>query len=171
MSGHRVRKIINERRLAVAEIWSRDRNQTQADIIKALKAEYGIKASQVTISTDLKALGKITIDRTAEIVREVKREIFAEYQYIYGQALKAWLATLEPTIETVTETVVDGHTERAKVYERVSAAKPNPALLAQARGALKDIRELYGIDPAGPGESDESPIVVKVIKGVSTDDL
>jgi len=123
------RKIINYRQLKVAEIWGRDREQNQETIAAILLSEFGIKASQPTISRDIKLLDQRNLDKSDAIIKAAKAQVLAEYEFVYAEAISAW-------------------------HKSCLDNKSNAALLGQAQTALNNIEKLYGL--ASPQKLDAS---------------
>jgi hypothetical protein len=148
---------INRRRQIISKL-RHEGVRAQADIAERLKDDYGFEVTQQTVSNDLKALDKLWRTSAIDEIDKWKKEIAAQYRYIYQQSLTAWELSLEDAEETTTGGK-DGTTKKEK------GQSGNPALLAQAQAALKAIREMFGVDAAKAGESDDKPFIVKVVYG------
>lgn len=149
MAKAKKRKILNRRQLKVAEIWERNPRQTQDEITAVLLSEFGIKVNRATVSRDIKALDQRNLAKSEAIIEAVKQQLSGEYEFIYGEAMAAWLKSLENKQITIVENIeAEGGqaSSRVKASERTEGQSGNPALLAQAQTALKSIRELYGLD-------------------------
>ena len=129
---------INRRRQIISKL-RHEGVKGQADIAQHLKDDYGFDVTQQTVSNDLKALDRLWRSSAIDEIDKCKKEIAAQYRYIYQQALTAWELSLEDAEETTTGGK-DGITEKVK------GQSGNPALLAQAQAALKAIREMFGVD-------------------------
>lgn len=165
------RKILNFRQMRVAEIWERDPMQTQENIRKVLEAEFGIKISRVTVSRDLKWMDERNVAKTDAIITATKAAIYEEYLHLYNEALDAWERSLEnKEVVTTSETGTQGDTE-GRLQTRVEGQSGNPAHHRNALEVLRAIRDLYGLDRVGPGGSESEPIHIKILRGVSMDDL
>lgn len=120
---------------------------------------------QSTVSRDIKTLKAEWVKQRNGLVEEFE----AKYRLIYREAYLAWLRSKEDA-ETTTQEMIDGGEgagtgQRLKASTRKEGQSGNPALLAQAQGALKAIREMFGVDAAKAGESDDKPFIVKVVYG------
>ena len=78
-------------------------------------------------------------------------EFEAKYRLIYREAYAAWLRSKEDAVTEVSEMVEGdgtgkGNGQRLKASTRKEGQSGNPALLAEARAALKAIREMFGTD-------------------------
>lgn len=129
---------INRRRQSVSKL-RHEGVKTQAEITQRLKDDYGFEVTQQTVSNDLKALDKLWRSSAIDEIDKWKKELVAQYRYIYQQSLIAWELSLEDA-EEITTGGKDGPTEKVK------GQSGNPALLAQAQAALKAIREMFGVD-------------------------
>jgi len=170
----RKKRIINFRQMRVAEIWGRDKNQPQASIRQTLKTEFGIEVAQSTISRDLTHLQQRHWQKTDEVMNLIRGEMMEQYQKIFSEAFSAWVDSRgEKTTQIQESSEASSGTDKAKVQIKTEGQSGNPALLAQARGALKDIREMFGVDEdkKDVSGSDENPFVLKIIRGISLDDL
>lgn len=122
---------------------------------------------QSTVSRDIKTLKAEWVKQRNGLVEEFE----AKYRLIYREAYLAWLDSKKDA-ETTTQEMIDGGEgigtgQRLKASTRKEGQSGNPALLAQAQGALKAIREMFGVDAQKvPGSSEDTPLVVKFIKGI-----
>lgn len=106
---------------------------------------------QSTVSRDIKTLKAEWVKQRNGLVEEFE----AKYRLIYREAYLAWLRSLEDA-ETTIQEIIDGgelggdalNKGRLKASTRKEGQSGNPALLAQAQGALKAIREMFGVDAA-----------------------
>jgi len=115
-------------------------NQTE------IAAELGI--DQSTVSRDIKFLLAEWRKQRNGLVDEFE----GKYRFIYREAIAAWKRSLEDA-ETTTQEMIDGGEgqgtgQRLKASTRKEGQSGNPALLAQAQGAMKAIREMFGTDAA-----------------------
>lgn len=147
---------MNRRRQLVAEFRYRG-VRTQQEIVDALEAEHGIRVTQRTISSDLKALDKQWQEAALQETAAHKAEITEQYYFLYREAIAAWRLSLEDKEATVQETVEDDQgrqkagnppdsKQRTKVQIRTEGQSGNPAHLRNAEDALKAIRDLWGLD-------------------------
>jgi len=149
---------------------------TQSEIVDVLKEDYKIEVDQSTISRDLAAIKKAMRQQTPD---DLKAFLFAEYIWALREARGGWTKSQEDAVTEIQEMIEAAgepggdalNRGRAKVSTRREGQSGNPALLAQAQAALKAIREMFGVDAAKAGESDDKPFIVKVVRGVSIDDL
>lgn len=139
----------------------------QADIVERLKDDYGIEVTQQTVSLDLKALDQLWRNSAIENTDKWKREMIKQHRFLYQQSLAAWDRSLEDA-EEMTTGGKDGPSEKIK------GQSGNPAHLKNAHDNLEAIRKLLGLDAPKVQEitgKDGAPVNVKIVKGVSTDDL
>ena len=129
--------------------------------------------NQSTVSRDIKTLLKGWEKDAAKSIATLKGQQKEQLEYLYKEAVEAWLDSRSDAITETEETIItenDGSEgKRAKITKTTKGQSGNPAFLAQARQLKADIRAMFGID-IEPGD-EERPIVVKMIKGVSMDDL
>lgn len=172
--------------MLVAEMLEHKVDATQAEIVEYLEKEYDIKVTQQTVSNDLKALKQVHWQRSHKAMLAIRDRLLGEYQTIYTEAMSAWYLSLENKEIIVTESISKPETqqqvqdamERLKAMERTEAQSGNPALLAQARGALQDIEDLLGleepkkqdIDLTSGGQSLEEALSKSLIKTYGTND-
>src|SRR3990172_1072214 len=123
--------------------------------------ELGI--SRQTVNSDVKyLLGEWKKQRNGLV-----DEFEGKYRYIHHEAITAWHRSKEDA-EITTQEMIDageggGIGQRLKASTRKEGQSGNPALLAQAQAALKAIREMFGVDAAKAGESEDKPFIFKVI--------
>lgn len=96
---------------------------------------------------DIQEQSRITAEREAYL-RSLSSEFDAKYRYLYEEAVKAWLKSLEDSVIETQEAIEgsDGNGQRLKVSTRREGQSGNPALLAQAGAMIKAIREMFGVD-------------------------
>lgn len=106
-----------------------------------------------TVGSDIKVLLKEWKKNRNGLVDEFE----GKYRLIYREALAAWKRSLEDAETTIQEMIDNNGGElggealnkgRLKASTRKEGQSGNPALLAQAQGALKAIREMFGVDAA-----------------------
>lgn len=162
---------IAKRRRIIADYRLRGIDDTW-ELMALLEKEHSIIVSQRTIYTDKEAIEKQWLEASKEDNEKRKANLSQKYEYIHREALAAWLKSLEDA-ETTIQEIIDGgelggdalNKGRLKASTRKEGQSGNPALLAQAQGALKAIREMFGVDAAKAGESDDKPFIVKVMYG------
>lgn len=161
---------INRRRQVVSKL-RHEGVKTQAEITQRLKDDYGLDVTQQTVSNDLKALDKLWRTSAIDEIDKWKKEIAAQYRYIYQQSLTAWELSLEDAEEVTQEKVqlisdAGLHSLEAKPVEKtkVKGQSGNPAHIRNAQEALKAMREMLGLDAQKTG-TDDSPFIVKVVYG------
>jgi len=119
--------------------------------------------SQPAVSKILARVGKRLAEEFLEEVRSVKMAQTETLERIMAESLAAWQRSKQDaqTLATVhgRTTVKDGEVIALpdQITQTVTGQSGNPAHLAQARGALADIRSLWGLDApqrqehSGPG--------------------
>lgn len=121
-----------------------------------------MQMTQGAVSQALKRLGERYGREFVEEQRQVKLQQTAILEQTASEAFTQWRRSCE---DAVSEVTVKGKTEggekggqnRAQVTRTIEGQSGNPALLAQARGALSDIREIWGmnaparLEASGPG--------------------
>lgn len=148
--------------------------ENRAKIVELLEADHGIEISERTVGYDKKAVHRQWLKDASQSIEEKQARVEADYLYIYHEAMEAWLKSCEDEVTTTEESAVSGpfgKGERAKVSTRRRGQSGNPALLAQAQAAKKAIRELRGLDEERGAGTDDKPFVVKVVRGVSMEDI
>ena len=134
----RKKQEINRRRQIVSRLKA-EGIKTQQEIADRLKADFNIQVDRSTVSTDLKALDKQWIKASIDNTDKWKRDLIKQYQVIYEQSMAAWYLSLDDAEEITTNP--DGE-ETIKI----KVQSGNPALLSQAQNALKNIRDILGLD-------------------------
>lgn len=132
----------------------RDRNQItelylQGWTQQAIADKLGI--SRQTVNKDIKVL----LAEWKKRREGIRDEFASKYDYIYREAISAWLKSLqdaETTIQEMIEAGEGGQGQRLKASTKKEGQSGNPALLAQAQAALKAIREMFGVDAAAKVE-------------------
>lgn len=146
---------INRRRSIIAKLRSQGIRRQQ-DITERLKEDYQIEVTRQTISNDLKALDRQWQQEALAETAGLKAEVTQNYWYLYAEAIQGWQRSLENKEVQIQESIESSRKikekdkgaggERIKAQLRTEGQSGNPALLAQAQGALKAIRELWGLD-------------------------
>lgn len=157
---------INRRRQVVSKL-RHEGIRAQADIVQRLKDDYGIEVTQQTVSLDLKALDRLWKASAIDNIDKWKKEMAEQYRYLYQQSLAAWELSLEDA-EEISTGGKDGPSEKIK------GQSGNPAHIKNAQESLKALRDLLGLDAPKRQEltgKDGKPVILKVLKGISTDDL
>lgn len=123
-----------------------------------------------TVCRMLKRLEVRLAGEFAERAARIKAEQTGQLQHIAQEAMQGWErsqqdAEIERTVKTPQGTTT--------TVERRGQAG-DPRYLDQARGAMEDIRDIWGLESPKEqkitGDSDQ-PVIVKVLRGVSMDDL
>lgn len=149
-------KEIDNRRRFVARLFC-EGITNQFAIVDALQDRHKIEVDRSTVSRDLKAIEAEWKKEATGEIETVKAQLRARYETIYGEAFGAWLRSLEDAETTIQELIDNNGGElggdalnkgRLKASTRKEGQSGNPALLAQAQGALKAIREMFGVDAA-----------------------
>jgi len=166
------------RRRALVSKFLHDGIENRDDIARILEREYGIKVTGRTVGQDKAQLEKEWKERAAETndIRMARYE--GRYELVYNEAVEAWFRSLEDAITETEETVLAGDApekdkkakpgkskekHRTRISTTTRGQSGNAALLAQMRGALGDLRAMFGLDEAiGSGDT---PFVVKVMQG------
>jgi DNA-binding CsgD family transcriptional regulator len=134
-----------------------------------------LSLSQAAVSKILARVGVRLAQEFVEEVRSIKAQQTAILDHVTAEALSAWERSKE---DGVTEQTVKGKTAgkaegesgqaKAQITRTVVGQSGNPAHLAQARGALADIRAIWGLDSparaevAGPGGG-PIPMVTEIV--------
>jgi hypothetical protein len=167
---------IAKRRRIVADYRLRGIENTW-ELMALLEKDHGIAVSERTVYYDKEAIEKQWLEDSKLDNEKRKANLVQKYEYIHREAVSAWFKSLEDAETTIQEMIdgggdagIAGGAQRLKASTRKEGQSGNPALLAQAQAALKAIREMFGVDKLPTG-TDDSPFVVKVIKGINTDDL
>lgn len=132
---------INRRRQIISRLKS-EGVKRQDDIRQRLSDDFGITVTQQTVSLDLKALDKQWIKAQISNTDKWKRELIKQYQIIYEQSIAAWYLSLDDAEEITFDE------EGNEANRKVKGQSGNPALLSQAQNALKNIRDILGLDEA-----------------------
>lgn len=149
----RIRKDIAEDR--EREAWRlRLQGWTQENIAVRLGCD------QSTISTILKRITRKLQAEFVEEVAEIKAMQAAQLNEMHRKAMEQYERSCEDSLQVVSgraKVSELGGTVYLPDLETRKGQSGNPALLAQARGALADVRAIYGMDApqkqeiAGPG--------------------
>ena len=152
---------------------------------------------RTTVHRMLSRIERRLADKFEDDAREVKGRQTALLERIAESALEQWerscgnatkTRTVSKRVERkpdsgerasdyVEDVPADLDEDEAHVVERTSeewGQCGNPALLAQARGALADVRTIWGLDAPKRQEvtgEDGGDITIKVLRGVSMDDI
>jgi predicted transcriptional regulator len=115
-----------------------------------------------------------------EQAEQMKGRQTAVLEQILDEALEQWRRSTEDAVTEVTvkgkvtgkggkgKEGTDKDESRAQVTRTVEGQTGNPALLAQARGALADIRSIWGLDaqkdaPVAPGGAGGGTVVIREV--------
>jgi DNA-binding transcriptional MocR family regulator len=128
-----------------ARAWElRTRCWTQERIAAELKVDQG------TISRVLRRLEARALREIGKKVERVKARQTEQLEFIASEAMGEWERSKKDTerIHTVERTTKnpDGTTTTTTTDETVEGRTGDSTLLEQARGALKDIRAIWGLD-------------------------
>ena len=136
-----------KRRVEVAELSLMKKTQLEiADLL-------GVDPS--TICRDLKAIGKMWDKQAVDLVNAEKKRMLDDLRYIRGEALDAWLRSMEPKNETAVKKDEDKFTDKyGNVIDKVKTTTHrkktdrdgDPRFLAEARNAINKECEILGID-------------------------
>lgn len=125
---------------------------TLEGIARCLDEDYGIltktgkRLNATSISRDLKTVDEMLLDRGAEIHKTIKVKQQLKLEYLYREAVEAWIKSKQDKEVTTQESSDNG---KAKVSIRTEKQTGDPALLNVARSILADITKLWGLnDPA-----------------------
>lgn len=147
---------VNRRRQLVSKL-RHEGVRTQEDIATRLREDYGIEVTRQTVSNDLKALDKLWRNSAIDKIDRWKREMAAQYRYLYQQSLAAWELSLEAAEEVTTD--ADGKKHKVK------GQSGNPAHIRNAQESLKAIREVLGLDaPKGVDHSGQIGVVEMTVE-------
>ncbi len=144
--GSRIpREITRERECRAWEL--RQKGWTQQRIAN----ELGI--TQQAVQAILKRLDMRFLAKADELIAEQKAAQTSQLQYIADEAMQAWERS---KLDAVTQVTVSGRAHVTKDGDMVDmpdeikitrqGQSGDPRLLDQARGALADIRKVWGID-------------------------
>ncbi len=156
MASRQPREITRYREMRAWEL--RQQMWTQ----KRIADELGI--CHQAVSKILKRIDERFLAKADELIAEQKAAQTEQLRYIADEALQAWERS-KRNAETVTTKETDNGTE---VTTRVQGQYGDPRLLDQARGALADIRTLWGLDAPKRLDATISPIA-KVYEGLDVD--
>lgn len=125
---------------------------TLSGISEALEKDYSIvtrngkRLSSTSISRDLKAVDEMLLQRSVETHKTVKVRQQLKLEYLYREAVEAWIKSKQDKETTTQESSDDG---KAKVSIRTEKQVGDPAFLTAARSVSADITKLWGLnDPA-----------------------
>ncbi len=133
--------------------------------------DLGVERSAVTKM--LKRINKRYSDRLAEEVKRIRAEHTLHLEHMADEAMQAWIASKQPAKDARRrKTVRRGEEEE----NRVQTQNADPRFLAEARAALADIRDIWGVDTPSkfsltdPTGADGQPAKL-VIEVVRRDDM
>lgn len=123
------------------------------------------------ISSALKRLSKLHAAEFKERILEVRIQQTQQLGCIIREASSAWQSSKEDSYEQRT---TEGGKDGTLQVNVTKGQTGDPRYLELVRGAMKDIREIWGIDD--PVKVDlnvdaDKPMILKIIHGVSMDDL
>lgn len=141
---------------------------TLSGISEALEKDYNIvtrngkRLSSTSISRDLKAVDEMLLQRSVETHKTVKVRQQLKLEYLYREAVEAWVKSKQDKEVTTQESSSSGKArdiqrpeedldlpDNLKVSIRTEKQAGDPALLNAARSVLADITKLWGLnDPA-----------------------
>jgi len=135
----------------------------QVDIAQELNVD------QSTISRDIKSLisewkNEASSNTDELIAHELSRINLLEQTY-----WEQFEASKDPVVRRKTAKKVDGQTTEAT--QEISLGTGDPRFLQGVQWCVERRIKLLGLDPKGDGSSDEKPFIIKVLRGVSMDDL
>lgn len=141
---------------------------TLSGISEALEKDYSIvtrngkRLSSTSISRDLKVVDEMLLKRSVETHKTVKVRQQLKLEYLYREAVEAWVKSKQDKEVTTQESSSSGKArdiqrpekdldlpDNLKVSIRTEKQAGDPALLNAARSVLADITKLWGLnDPA-----------------------
>lgn len=177
------------RRIA-REAWElRQRFKSDRQIVEILSEQFGIRLNHGTVCRMIWRQEKILAAEFVERAEEIKarqtmmldhmaRDAYAEYERSKLGSVTTKVTTDAPEGDPGDADSADRADPQpsadAKVETTTKGQTGDPALLAQARGALADIRKIWGLDSPEKkeiGGAPNRPLTLKVLKGVSLDDI
>jgi len=101
--------------------------------------------------------------QSVESITEIRQSHTRRLMAVYREAMQAWQKSLEDAAEVSVDE--GGNGEQARVRKKRKGQSGNAALLQQARGALEDIRKIWGVDEvvADEQESRGRPILTVIV--------
>jgi predicted transcriptional regulator len=131
--------------------------------------ELGI--THQAVSALLKRLDRRFLAKSDDLIAAQKAAQTQQLQYIADEALQAWERS-KLDAETVVTTSGRAHVSKEgdvtllpdETKVQIQGQSGDPRLLDQARGALEDIRKVWGIDaPTKVAGPDGGPIVIRYV--------
>lgn len=139
--------------------------------VREIAAELG--CHHATVCRLLANVERQVLENLVEVAEAVKRRQIAELERLYEQAWAAWELSLEDAeLHRVTTGKAALDPRQGKLFEcppevvtEKKGQSGNPAMLAQARGAMADMRALLGLDaaprkPVGDPTEAEPPVLI-----------
>jgi len=165
-------KFTDYQRLLIEEIaWKAHclKRMSQHEIAQLLLTDYGIIVDRSTISRSLKRAAGRVIDANKKRIEDMKAAQTTTLEHIARESLEAWEASKahrkkvsqkrEELAGAATQgSELSGLTTTTTVEEEIG----DTAYLREARGALKDIRDIWGVGRSDSGDAVDGKLVVEV---------
>lgn len=140
----------------------------QAAIVDHIKKIRPYTVTQSTVSRDLKTIQERWLASSVRSFDEARAQELAKLDELERVAWDAYELSKEPIVRRKTAKKVDGQTTEAT--QEVSLGYGDPRFLDKVSWCIDRRCKLLGLDTQ-IGDSDEKPFIIKVLKGVSMDDL
>jgi hypothetical protein len=140
----------------------------QAEIADHLAKNRTYRISQQQISADIRAIQKRWLDSSVRSFDEARAQELAKIDNLELVYWSQFEASKDPIIKRKTAKKVDGRTTEAT--QEVSLGTGDPRFLQGVQWCIERRCKLLGLDTQTEG-TDEKPFIIKVLKGVSMDDL
>jgi len=150
----------------IARLYLKGWSQHDIETYIARNRDYGI--SRQMVGYDLKAIQKRWLASSVRDFDEARAQELAKLDELERVAWDAYELSKEPIIKRKTAKKVDGETTEAT--QEVSLGYGDPRFLDKVSWCIDRRCKLLGLDTQ-IGNSDETPFIIKILKGVSMDDL
>lgn len=155
-------KFLPEQRLFIEQTaweWRVKKRWSYTKIAEELFAQFGFQVDQSTIARAIKRAAERVEQEMTKFIGQVKADQTARLEHIYVEAIEAWERSKQPfnSVTQVQEMIrpVEGDPETSpklmneKITRTVKENVGASTFLEEARSALADIRNIWGIGKAG----------------------
>lgn len=140
----------------------------QAEIAAHINKIRSYDITQQTISRDIKTIQQRWLESSVRDFDEARAQELAKIDNLENICWQQFEASKDPIIKRKTAKKVDGQTTEAT--QEVTLGTGDPRFLQQIQWCIDRRCKLLGLDTQ-LGDSDEKPFIIKVLKGVSMDDI
>ncbi len=151
----------------IAELYLKGWYQYQ--ILDYITENRPYNVTRQTLHRDLKTIQSRWLDSSLIDFNEAKALALAKIDHLETVAWQDYANSKDPAIKRKVSKKVDGQTTEAT--QEMGQGFGDTKFLDIVKWTIDRRIKLLGLDPKGDGSSDEKPFIIKVLRGVSMDDL